>query len=88
MANNFTFHEVSEQEKEQIRKNAKSIMDSFATKLDKVKLSDREPFIERKYCERKEGGESCFLDKKVMFENAPNKNENFITAEKGAWTAK
>ena len=51
----FLFHEVSEQEKEKIRKEAKAIMDNFSKKLSKVDGKISESFIERAECERKEG---------------------------------
>jgi len=85
MVNELAFHEVSEQEKEQIKKQAKTIMDSFASKLEKIKLPEKEPFIERNECERNEGGVAEKIDRKIMFENAPNKNDDFIIAEKKSW---
>lgn len=79
--------EVSEKEREQIRKEAKQIMDSFASKLSKIpeKLL-KEPVVERDECERGEGEFApCEIDRKIMFENAPNKTSDFIVAEKGGW---
>lgn len=72
---------------EKIKSDAKKIIDSFSEKLSKVHVLDKEPIIERKDFERKEGdGENCDNDfKKIMFENAPNKHEDFILAEKKRW---
>lgn len=72
---------------EKIKSEAKKIIDSFSEKLSKVKVSDKEPIIKRKEYERQEGdGEECDNHfKKIMFENAPNKNGDFIMAEKKKW---
>lgn len=81
----FLWHKVSEQEREQIKKQAKEIMDSFSRKLDKIGKIE-ESFIERDEFERKEGkGKPLEIDKEIMFENAPRKNKDFIVAEKGGW---
>jgi Asp-tRNA(Asn)/Glu-tRNA(Gln) amidotransferase C subunit len=82
----FLWHKVSEREKEDIKKESKKIMDSFSRKLEKVSDKISEPVIERDECERKEGGEKkSEIDRKIMFENAPDKNDDFIMAEKGGW---
>ena len=99
----FLFHEVSESEKEEIKKEAKSIMDSFSKKLEKVKDKISEPFVEREDFEReeitvskspaaissttnpKERDEEVEDFRRLMFENAPNKNADFIIAEKKSW---
>lgn len=72
---------------EKIKSDAKKIIDSFSGKLSKIKVPDKEFVIKRKDYERKEGdGEECDNDfKKIMFENAPNKNGDFILAEKKKW---
>jgi Asp-tRNA(Asn)/Glu-tRNA(Gln) amidotransferase C subunit len=83
----FLFHNISEEEKERIRKEAKKLIDSFSEKISKIKVSEEEPNVRRKEFERIEGnGEDCDSDfKKIMFENAPNKRGDFILAEKKKW---
>ncbi len=82
----FIFHRIGEQEKEEIKKKAKQIMDSFSKKLSKIDETGEEPFVERENCEREEGEGKCEeLDRDLMFENAPEKNKDFIIAEKGGW---
>lgn len=87
MVSNFLFHEVSEKEREEIKKQAKAIMDSFSSKLSRVDKEMKEFEIERKKCEREEGhkNECCKIDREVMFANAPKKNSDFIIAERGEW---
>ncbi len=99
MADNFLFHEVSDKEREEIKKQAKCIMDSFSEKLSKVDKEMKEPTIERKNCEREESSEcDCYeidplggtstlkgTSREIMFGNAPGKNADFIIAEKGGW---
>jgi Asp-tRNA(Asn)/Glu-tRNA(Gln) amidotransferase C subunit len=82
----FLWHKVSEKEKEEIKKEAKAIMDSFSKKLEKIKEKTSEPIIEREKCEREEGKtKKTEIDRKIMFDNAPNKSDDFIVAEKGGW---
>ncbi len=46
----------------------------------------KDSFIERQVDEREEGKEKCAeIDREIMFENAPNKNKDFIIAEKKKW---
>ncbi len=81
----FLWHEVNEKEKKKIQKEAKAIMDGFSKKLSKIDKKLKEPLIERPEGEREEGGEAQKLDKAIMFENAPNKNSDFIIAERKKW---
>ncbi len=78
---------ISEGEKGEIRREAKKIMDSFSEKLSKVSVPDEESAVRRKEHEREEGdGEECNSNfRKIMFENAPEKNKDFILAEKKKW---
>lgn len=85
----FLFHKISEKEKEEIRKQVRSIIDSFSTKLSKIDKDVKEDFIERENCEREEKRESKENDgdfsREIMFENAPEKNKDFIIGEKKKW---
>ena len=86
------WHKVSEKEKKDIEKQAKSIMENFSKKLDKVKGKVKDSGAEREQFEREEGEreegkkEDQSKDfRERMFENAPNKNKDFIIAEKKEW---
>lgn len=83
----FLFHKVSEKEKGEIKKQAKSIMDNFSKKLSKIDKKMEEPLIERDRGEREEGefdkSDSDF--RKIMFKNAPKKNRDFIIGERKGW---
>jgi len=80
----YTWHAVTEEEKEEIRKNAKNLLDEFSAKLDKIKSvelkGESKPM-------RKESG--CWkTDEKfreIMLDNAPMVDDGLIIAEKGAW---
>jgi len=86
MADDFLFHKVNEKERKEIKKQAKQIMDSFSKRLSKIGKKIAEPLIERAEGEREESGGKCSeIDRKIMFDNAPEKNEGFIVAEKGGW---
>ena len=83
----FLFHNVSEKEKESIKKQAKEIMDKFSKKLERINNKTGDSFVEREDFEREEReGKKGNLDfRKRMFENAPNKNDDFILGEKKSW---
>jgi hypothetical protein len=76
---------VTEQQKEAIRKEARTILDGFAKTLDKVTVSEHIHLSGTNG--RKEGfGVECDPDfRNRLFENAPKKNKDFLIAEKGAW---
>jgi Asp-tRNA(Asn)/Glu-tRNA(Gln) amidotransferase C subunit len=84
----FLFHNLSEKEKEEIKKQVDSILSSFSKKLSEIEKGSKESegnFIEREECERTEGGKPAELSKEIMFENAPDKNSDFIIAERKKW---
>ncbi len=81
----FLFHKLSEKDKEEIKRQVDAILDSFSAKLSRINGKIEEGFIERKEFERKEGGRQLELDRKIMFKNAPEKNKDFIVAERKKW---
>ena len=82
----FLWHKISEKEKKEIEKQAKKIIDGFSKKILKIKKDVGEPVIERGEGVRNEGsGDCCEMDREIMFENAPNKNGDFIVGEKKEW---
>jgi hypothetical protein len=86
--NDFLWHHVSEEEKKKIQEQAKAVMDSFSKKLSKVEkdVKDIEVGVDRDKGEREEGSVGVDeIDKKIMFDNASNKNEDFIIAERKGW---
>jgi len=82
----FLFHNLSEKEREEIKKQVNSILNSFSAKLSKIDGRIEDNFIERKEFERKEGKEiDKSFSKEKMFKNAPEKNKDFIIGEKKKW---
>ena len=71
---------------EQVKKQAKQILEKFAKALEKVKHVPEEQ-IEREQDRRKEGeGQQPNEQfRKIFFENAPQTKDKCIQAEKGAW---
>jgi Asp-tRNA(Asn)/Glu-tRNA(Gln) amidotransferase C subunit len=71
---------------EKIKEQAKSIIDSFASELEKIEVE--EELVEREEDRRqeKEPSENDSEFRKIIFENAPNKKGDCIVAEKGKWT--
>ena len=78
--------QISEQKKEQIKKEAKEILDKFAHSLEKVKIKGKELKAEVGGFRDEGQGEEGDKDfRKRMFENAPNKDNDTIIAEKKKW---
>jgi len=74
--------------KNQIRKQAKQILDKFANALAKVKTEGKEDFyVNREEFEREEGdGKGCEKGfKKRFLANAPEHDDDFIITERGKW---
>ncbi|MBD3259215.1 hypothetical protein GF371_01130 [Candidatus Woesearchaeota archaeon] len=75
-------------DKEQVRKDAKKIIDKFMQALEKVKTEEILKFgAERKECMRKPG-DSKYRDtdfKERMLDNAPKKEDDQIVAKKKKW---
>jgi Asp-tRNA(Asn)/Glu-tRNA(Gln) amidotransferase C subunit len=72
-------------DEEKIKQQAKQIIDNFVSALEKIETKE-EP-VERVNDRRMENTpkETDKDFKKIMFENAPNKKGDCITAEKGKW---
>ena len=71
--------------KEEIKKQAKEIIDNFVKALENIEVEEAR--VEREEDRRKEseGKEADSEFRKIMFENAPKKKEDFIIGEKGSW---
>jgi hypothetical protein len=88
MVDNFSYHEVTEKEQEEIKKNAKKLMDGFSEKLTSVK-GEREHFgssVSKGGC-REEGEPWNTLEefRSITFSNAPFVEDEHVVAEKAAW---
>jgi hypothetical protein len=86
----FLWHRISEKEKEEIKKQVKTNLDSFSKKLSEIKKEFQESFIIREESYRFEKEENENLEgkeqfKRLILKNAPNKNEDSIIAEKKKW---
>ena len=77
---------LEEKEVLELKKETKKLLDKFSLALSKIK-SEKEWNVERKEDRRKEGGgEGCDKDfRKIMLNNAPQHDEDFIIAEKKSW---
>ena len=85
MAENFIWHKVSEEEKEEIRKNAKKIMDEFAVKLEKIKVKEEHFSAGDGMRDEGSGWETDKEFRDTIFCNAPDVDVDFFVAEKGGW---
>jgi predicted Asp-tRNA(Asn)/Glu-tRNA(Gln) amidotransferase subunit C len=77
---------MEEKERQEVAEEAKKLLEKFSRSLEKVK-SDEEFNVVRDSDRRTEKeGKECNEDfRKIMLENAPTKNEDFIIAEKKTW---
>lgn len=77
---------ISEKEKEEIRKEAKVVLDNFASALEKVELKEKGLKKHVGGFREEENGNRCDEDfRKGMFDNAPETKGDFIVAEKRRW---
>ena len=77
---------MDEAKKEQVRKEAKKILDNFSKALDKVKAKKKEAKAEAGgYREEGEGVKGSEDFRERMFSNAPKKEGDYIIAEKKQW---
>lgn len=76
---------VSEQEKENIRKEARKILDSFGASLSRVPVVKMHEEKHESVRAEMKGMQSAVEFKERMFANAPQKNDECIIAEKGTW---
>ena len=83
----FLWHRVSEKEKQEIQEQAKHMMSNFDNRLSGIKENLEESFVEREFMEREENEEMRDenFSKDIMFNNAKEKNKDFIIAEKKTW---
>lgn len=79
------FKQVSENEREAIKKQARSIIESFAKELEKITI--KEKLVERAEDRReeKEEKEESSNFKKIMIANSEKNDGDCIIAEKGKW---
>jgi len=86
----FIYHIVSEQEKQDIQKQAKRLLSEFSEKLEKIKLKEHKAGFESAFNKQgirkeKDGWRTDADFKDLMMNNAPFAEDNFIIAEKGEW---
>ena len=79
------WREVSEEEKEEIRKNSKKLLNEFASKLAKIKAPEGHFENESGTREEGTGWKTDEEFRSTTFANAPFVKDNFLVAEKGAW---
>jgi hypothetical protein len=77
---------MEQNEIEKIKEETKKLLDKFSSALSRVK-AEKESNVERESDRReeKEGKEGDKDFRMIMLENAPNKDEDFIFAEKKSW---
>jgi hypothetical protein len=73
-------------EQQQIQEETKKLLEKFSQALEKVKSSEEwnvERFSDRRIESLENSCDNNF--RKIMFENAPSKTEEFIMGDKKTW---
>ena len=85
MVNDITWHEVTESEKEEIKKKARDLLNEFSLKLEAV--GGEESHFERGSGLRELGTPVEVLAefRETTLSNAPFVEDEFVTAEKAGW---
>jgi hypothetical protein len=73
-------------DQEQIKKQAKQIIDNFVSALEKIEVEEEAVERQEDRRQEKEPAESDADFRKIMLENAPDVKNECIVAEKGKWT--
>lgn len=85
MGESFVWHRVSQEEKEEISRESKKLLENFSKKLSKIDSKERFFENEKGYRQEGEGWETLEDFRDIMFLNAPLVEDEFIIAEKGKW---
>lgn len=81
----YLWKKLSDKERKEIEEQAKEIMLGFGERLEGLP-SIPDVSLERDDFERAEGvGDKTEINRRLMFENAPESSGDFIVAEKGGW---
>ena len=76
---------MDDKQKENLRQEARKLMDDFAKTLESVKLKEKKGKTELGGFREKSEMKADTGFKKRMFENAPVKNDDYLIAEKKKW---
>jgi hypothetical protein len=81
----YTWHEVSKEEKEEIRKNAKNLLDEFSLKINEIKFKEEKEDSRENLRIENSGWKTDENFREIMAENAPEFEDNLIIVERGGW---
>jgi hypothetical protein len=76
---------ISEQEKEMIKEEARTFLNEFSRKLDKIKGELEDSFESQTARKEGKGWEPDQDFKEAVLQNAPFVKDDLIIAEKGGW---
>lgn len=81
----YTWHQVTEEEKQKIRDNAKKLLDEFSSKLSKIKSIETKTENKENLRTEKNGWTTNNDFRELMMDNAPTVEDGLIIAERGKW---
>lgn len=82
---NYTWHQVTEQEKQEIKESSKKLLDDFSKKLSKISVKEIEQNEKENLRPQGSGWKTNEEFREFMFENAPLVEDGFIMTDKGKW---
>lgn len=76
---------IEESKRKEIEKKIRELLDKFSHALSGIRSEESNVVRDKDRREEKDGKECVKNFREIMFENAPNKDENFIIAERKTW---
>lgn len=77
---------ISDKEKEDVRREARGILEKFGKALEKVQVKESgKKKGSRGYRDEKEGSDEDIDFRDRLFKNAPARSDDFLVAEKADW---
>jgi len=81
----YVWHQVTEAEKQEIRDNAKKLLNEFSSKLNKIKSVETKSDKKENLRVESSGKLNEEEFREIMFDNAPLVENGLIIAETGHW---
>jgi Asp-tRNA(Asn)/Glu-tRNA(Gln) amidotransferase C subunit len=85
MTSDYKWHEVSEEEKQKIKENAKKLLDEFSSEIDQIEFKETKKESNENLRKEGSGWKTNEDFREIMMDNAPESDDGLIIAERGGW---